>query len=296
MTLFLQVLVSGIATGAVYGLVALGVVVVFSTTRLLNFAQGQFAMIGGLVGWLLMNHWGLPFPVALIASILAGGACGWLLCVGLVNPMIERGADLIAVVIATFGVSIALSQLALLLMGPETRSVPAALSAGPTHLGGAVVTVPVMVIVIGAIIALGVFSWLRSRTAFGLALRAVGANRVGARVVGLNSDAVATWGFVLSGAITAVAGLLVAPTTGWTPNMGTETTLMAFVGAIVGGIASPYSAFLGGFLVGILGDILQAYYPSYATAVVFAVLIGVIAVRPSGLFPSAETATGALRS
>jgi branched-chain amino acid transport system permease protein len=107
---------------------------------------------------------------------------------------------------------------------------------------------------------------------------------------------VSTWGFALSGAIACFAGLLVAATTGWTPRMGMDITLMAFIGAIIGGIASPYSAFLGGLLVGLLNQIAQAYFPTFATSLVFVLLILVIAVRPRGLIASSETVTGALRS
>jgi branched-chain amino acid transport system permease protein len=296
MDFFLQVTISGLATGAVYGLIALGVVVVFSTTRLLNFAQGQFAMIGGLVGWYCLVDWNLPYVVAIAAVIAAGGLSGLLMSTVIVNPMLEKGADLISVVIATLGLSITLSQAALLIFGPETRSVPAAFSGEPIRISRAVVTQPVLGVVVGAVVCLAIFAFVRSRTHFGLTLRAVGANRVGSRVVGLNPKRIAMWGFILSGAITCLAGLLVAPTTGWTPRMGIDITVSAFIGAIVGGIANVYSAFMGGLLVGVLNQVMQAYLPSVSSALVFVALIAVIALRPRGLIPSSETATGPLRS
>jgi branched-chain amino acid transport system permease protein len=210
--------------------------------------------------------------------------------------MLDKGSNLISVVIATLGLSIALSQVALLVFGADVRSVPAAIAGPALPLGGAVVTRQVLAVITGSIFSLILFAWIRSRTQLGLSLRAVGANRLGAQIVGINPRRVSTWGFALSGAIACFAGLLVAATTGWTPRMGMDITLMAFIGAIVGGIASPYSAFLGGLVVGLLNQVAQAYFPTFATSLVFVLLILVIAVRPRGLIASSETVTGALRS
>jgi branched-chain amino acid transport system permease protein len=294
--LFLQVLVTGLATGAVYGLIALGVVVVFSTTRLLNFAQGQFAMIGGITGWYLLTKLQLPYVVALVAVPIVGALVGVAVSAALINPMLDKGADLISVVIATLGLSIVLSQVALLVFGAEARIVPAALAGPPVRFGGVVVTRQAGALIGGSILSLAVFAWIRSRSRLGLNLRAVGANRLGAQIVGINPRRVSTWGFALSGAIACLAGLLVAATSGWTPRMGMDITLMAFIGAIIGGIASPYSAFIGGLMVGLLNQMAQAYFPTFATSLLFLLLILVIAVRPRGLIASSETAAGALRS
>lgn len=299
MAYFLQVALSGLALGCVYGLVALGVVVIFSATRLLNFAQGEFLMLGGLTGWwtLTQQHW--PYVFALLAVVAVGLLAGVVVSKGVVGTMIARGADNISIVIATLAVSIVLAQGVARLSGPESRRVPSAVSGDAFSIAGAVFTRANLSIVIGSLIALGLFAYVRNHTRTGLSLRAVGANRTGARVLGMNVSAVETIAFALSGAVAALAGLLVAPVTGWTPTMGLSVAILGFISAIVGGIASPYSAFGGGLLIGLLSSVLQAYLPArfpFATAILFAVLIAVIAVRPSGLVPSAETRTGPLRS
>lgn len=299
MAYFMQVVLSGLALGCVYGLVALGVVVIFSATRLLNFAQGEFLMLGGLTAWWTLTDQNWPYPLALLAVLGVGLAAGALVSKVVVGTMLARGADHISIVIATLAVSIVIAQSVARGTGPESRGVPSALNGEPFDIAGAVYTRATLSVTIGAVLALAVFAWIRSRTRIGLSLRAVGANREGARVLGINVGSVETVAFALSGAVAAFAGLLLTPVTGWTPTMGLSAAILGFISAIVGGIASPYTAFGGGIVIGVLSSVLQAYLPSefpFATAILFAVLIVVIAVRPSGLVPSAETRTGPLRS
>jgi branched-chain amino acid transport system permease protein len=299
MSFFVQVALSGLALGCVYGLVALGVVVIFSSTRLLNFAQGEFLMIGGLVAWWTLTDQQWPYPLALAAVVAVGLLTGALLSKLVVGGMLARGVDHIYVVIATLAVAIVLAQAVAVFTGPQSRGVPSALSGEPLRIGGAVLTKGNLSIVIGSLLALAVFAWIRSRTRTGLSLRVVGANRAGARILGINVGSVETVAFALSGAVAAFGGLLLTSVTGWTPTMGLDAAILGFISAIVGGIASPYSAFAGGLVIGLLSALLGAYLPSefpFATAILFAVLILVIAVRPSGLVPSAETRTGPLRS
>jgi branched-chain amino acid transport system permease protein len=115
----------------------------------------------------------------------------------------------------------------------------------------------------------------------------------------MNVATVETIAFSLSGAVAALGGLLITPITGWTPLMGLNVALFGFIAAIVGGIANPYSAFIGGLLVGVLTTVAEGYLPTtfpFSTVIIFAVLILVIAIRPSGIVPSLETRTGSLRS
>ena len=299
MSFFLQVALTGLALGCIYGLVALGVVVIFSATRLLNFAHGEFLMLGGLAAWwtLTYQHW--PLLPAFLVVIGVGMAAGAAVSRTVVAAMIARRAENIAIVIATLAVSIVLSQAVSLLVGPQTRSVPSVLTGPPIQIGGAVMTKASLSVVIGSALALAVFAWIRSRTRIGLALRAVGSNRLGARIMAMNVSRVETIAFALSGGVAAFGGLLLTPIVGWSPRMGLNVALLGFIAAIVGGIANPYSAFVGGLLIGVLTTVAQGYLPPafpFGTVLVFAVLILVIAVRPSGIVPSLETRTGSLRS
>lgn len=299
MSFLLQVVLTGLAVGCVYGLVALGVVVIFSATRLLNFAQGEFLMLGGLAAWWTLTYERWPLPVAVVVVIAVGMAAGALVSRAVISLMISRGAETIAIVIATLAISIVLSQGVGLVTGPQSRPVPSVLTGPPIQLGGAVLTRASLSVVIGALLALAVFAWIRNRTRIGLALRAVGSNRLGARITAMNVASLETAAFALAGGVAAFGGLLITPITGWTPQMGLNIALLSFIAAIVGGIANPYSAFIGGLLIGILTTLAQGYLPPtfpFSTVTVFAALILVIAVRPSGIVPSLETRTGSLRS
>lgn len=299
MSYFLQVLFAGIALGCIYGLVALGVVVIFSATRLLNFAQGEFLMLGGFAGWwaLTSQHW--PFAAALVLVLVVGLIAGAIVSKGVVGLLLARRTESMSIVIATLAVSIVLSQGLLRLAGPGSRRVPSMISGDALHLGGASLTMATLSVCIGSVLALAAFAWIRSRTRTGLALRAVGSNRVGAQIVRINVGRVETIAFALSGAVAAFGGLMITPITGWTPTMGLNVAIFGFIAAIVGGIASPYTAFIGGLVIGVLTSVCQAYLPSqfpFASSIVFAVLIGVIAFRPGGIVPSLETRAGQLRS
>ena len=299
MAFFLQVLVTGLALGCIYGLIALGVVVIFSATRLLNFAQGEFLMLGGLTAWFTLTNRKWPLVISAVIVIAVGMLAGAIVSRGVVAVMLARGAENISVVIATLAVSIVLAQGVARYMGPNSRRVPSAISGAPIRLGGATVTKANIAVVLGSAVALVIFGYIRSRTRTGLSLRAVGANRQGARVLGVNVGSIETVAFALSGGVAAFGGLLITPITGWTPNMGLNIAIFGFIAAIVGGIANPYTAFIGGLLVGILTAVSQGYLPTnfpFSTVIVFVVLILVIAVRPGGIIPSLETRTGSLRS
>src|SRR4051812_24621097 len=137
MAFFLQVMLSGLALGCIYGLVALGVVVIFSATRLLNFAQGEFLMLGGLVGWWALSVQHLPYVVAIVLVIATGFLAGTVLSKGVVGVLLARGTKHMSIVIATLAVSIVTAQAVLRLMGPSSRSVPSMLSGAAIRLGGA---------------------------------------------------------------------------------------------------------------------------------------------------------------
>jgi branched-chain amino acid transport system permease protein len=290
---------SGIALGCIYGLVALGVVVIFSATRILNFAQGEFLMLGGLTGWWTLTYLQWPYIFGLVATVLVGAIAGVIVNKGVIALMITRQTDVTSMVIATLAVSIVVSQGVAIFTGPGNRAVPSAVSGEALNFAGVSLIRSTLVAVAGSLIALFIFSWIRNHTSTGLALRAVGLNRKGARAIGIKVGRVETIAFALSGSVAAFGGLLIAPITSWTPTMGLNIAIYGFIAAIVGGIANPYSAFIGGLLIGIISSVSQGYLPTtfpYSTSIVFAVLAIVIIIRPSGLIPSLETKTGQLRS
>ena len=295
---FLQLIVGGIARGSVIGLVAVGVVVVFSSTRLLNFAAGEFVMIGGLVAWFLLADQGWPLLLALPVVLVAGALFGVLVETSVVAPLRRRSVDPLAVVIALLGVSIVSAQVVQqFVTGPRARGVPRTIEGDPLELGGVVISLQFIAMAIAAVIAVGAFWAIRRYTSLGLALRAVGSNRDGARVTGMNVLRLERGAFALAGAVSAYAGLFITPLIGWRPTMGLEVALLAFIAAIVGGITNPFAAFLGALLIGIASALIEGYIsPLYSQAILFGVLILVVLVRPAGLIPSRDTDVGPLRA
>jgi branched-chain amino acid transport system permease protein len=294
---FLQLIVAGIARGSVIGLVAVGVVVVFSSTRLLNFAAGEFVMIGGLVSWFLLTKHGWPLLAALPIVLAAGAIFGVIVETSVVSPLRKRSVDPLAVVISLLGVSIVTAQIVQRITGPESKAVPRALKGDPLNVSGVVISQQSISMAIAAVIAVGAFTLIRQRTSLGLALRAVGSNRDGARVTGMNVHRLERGAFALAGAVSAYAGLFITPLIGWRPTMGLDVALLAFIAAIVGGITNPFAAFLGALLIGMASALIEGYIsPLYSQAILFGVLILVVLVRPTGLIGSRETDVGPLRA
>lgn len=293
----LQVLVAGIARGSLIGVVAIGIVLVFTTTRLLNFAAGEFVMVGGAFGWIVAGDSLSSWFIALVAGLVVGGIYAggveWLV----VGPLRRRGAQAIVIVIALLGVSIVTAQVVQYWAGPEMRPVRSPWPGMPFRLGDVVVARHSVLTLVGVSIAVTAFMLVRQRTNMGLALRAVGSNREGAKVIGLNVGRIEVLAFALSGVVSALAGILIAPISGWQPGMGRSVTITAFIAAIVGGISNPLAAFFGSMLIGITGVAIEIYIsPMYSTPILFVVLVLVILVRPAGLIPSRETEEGPLRA
>lgn len=294
---FAQVVLGGLSRGAVIGLVAVGIVVVYSCSRLLNFAAGEFVMIGGLVAWVGMELLGLPYPVVFVLVVLAGAVAGAGVEMAVVAPLRRRGIEPISIIIALLGVSIVVSQGMQYLIGPATRTVRTPVPGPPIDLGGVVLGRHAALTMVAAVVAGAVFWAIRKYTRLGLELRAVGANRQGALVTGMNVVRLERYGFALAGSVAAFAGLFIAPGSGWRPTMGLSIALLAFIAAIVGGISNPLSAYVGALFVGVASSMIEAYIsPLYSTVLMFGVLMIVVLVRPSGLVPSRETQVGPLRA
>ncbi len=293
----LQLFASGIARGSITGLVAVGVVVVFSSTRLLNFAAGEFVMVGGLISWFLLTDQGWPFLLAIPVVLIGGAVFGVLVETSVISPLRRRRVDPLAIIIALLGVSIVSGQIASHAVGPEIKGVPPAIKSDPVRIGSAAISWTSIVMAIAAAIAVTAFTLIRRYTALGLALRAVGASRLGAQVTGMNVTRLERGAFALAGAVSAYAGLFVTPQVGWYPTMGLNVAVLAFIAAIVGGITNPFAAFVGSLFIGVASAMIEGYInPLYSQVILFGVLIIVVLIRPSGLIASRDADVGPLRA
>jgi branched-chain amino acid transport system permease protein len=301
MGFFFQELVNGITTGALYSLVALGFSMVYGVLKLLNFAHGDLYMVGAYVGFFVIQWFGGPSALTisvplllLIMFVLAGGLVGGL------GVAIERfayrplrDAPRIAPLITAIGVSFFLENAALLLFGAQFRVYNTAdfisLSSGITIGSVTIDSVQIMVLVLGLVLTVGLRE-LVNRTKLGKQMRAVAADREAAEMMGINVNFTIAATFFLGSALAGVAGVMGGLLFNQvTPTIGFIVGLKAFTAAVVGGIGSLPGAMLGGLLIGVAESMITGYISStYTNLFVFALLIVVMLVRPSGLLGRAQ--------
>lgn len=289
MDILIPLTVSGLERGAAYALIAVGFTVIFSSTQVLNFAQGEFLMVGAMLGFAFFSIVGLPLPVALLLAVLAGGLLGLILDRVLINPLERRGASKINTIIATLAFGLVASQGMGVGISRNTEPVQslvrgAPLTAGPVRISQQ----GLLIITVTAVIAVALW-WFFSRTDVGLAVRAIGYNREGAMALGLNVSVLVAGTLVVSGVIAAIAGVLVGAVTGASAYMGLTYGVKGFAGAVLGGLGNPIAAVVGGLIIGIMESLGQFYLPrGYGSVLPYVVLIAVLLVRPGGLFPEVE--------
>ena len=283
----LQFLAGGLTAGSIYALVALGFSIIFNASKVINFAQGEFVMLGGMAA-ASMTAAGAPLALALPAAIVLASAVGLLL----EKLAIERAAraDVTTLIIITIGASIFLRGVAQLVWGKGIRALPPLSGEQPIALGGATV-LPQSLWVLGATLAIvAALSWFFGRTRLGRAMLATSHNRLAAQLVGIDVRLVLFASFGLAAALGAVAGVLIAPITFTSYDAGTMLGLKGFAAAILGGLGSFHGAIAGGLVLGLLESLGAGFVSSvYKDAIAFVVILAVLFVRPDGL-------VGALRS
>ena len=282
MSELLQFLSSGVTVGAVYALVALGFTIIYNASDVVNFAQGEFVMLGGMIT-VFAYAAGVPLPLAALLAILITAAIGVAINVFGVGP--ARGAPLISVIIITIGVSIVIRGSAQVIFGKQIYSLPGFSGETPIRLFGATI-LPQSLWVIGGGLLVFVALWLFfTRTLLGRAVLATSNNSLAAQLVGINTRFVMTFSFAMSAGIGALAGVLVAPITLTSYDVGLALALKGFAAAMLGGMGNPKGALVGGLLLGLLEALTAGYLSSqYKDAVAFIVILLVLFVRPQGLF------------
>ena len=284
---FLQLLISGTATGAIYALAALGFTLLWQASGTINFAQGEFVMVPAMVTLLAMSF-GLPiwlaFALACLASMLALGA-GFKLVV--VDPLMRHGT--IPLVIATLGLSIGMKNLVKATYSAQAQPFPNVFPDALFAVGSLKVSAYDLgtLLVAGAIVY-GLQAFL-NRTVTGRAMQAVAQNTEAATVLGIDVKRMILYVFVINALLAAVAALLVTPAYLAKFDMGDIIGLKAFYAAIIGGFNQTRGALLGGVLVGILENLMGAYVsPAYKEGVALMLFLVVILFRPEGLLGRAE--------
>jgi branched-chain amino acid transport system permease protein len=281
-----HVVVSGLATGSIYALMALSLVIIYNATRTLNFAQGEMLMVSTFIGWAAQRVFGVPLVVTLLVAVVAAAVMAWL-----VERLVIRrsiAATHWDVLIITLGLSLILRAAAGLVWTHDEFPFPSFFGTQPIAFG-AVRLAPVSLGIIGASLALmaalyALFAWTR----LGRAMRAVAQNQRAARLMGISVEHVYSRAWILAAVVGAVAGVLVAPVVFLSSKMGL-IVINGFTAAVIGGFGSMPGAVLGGMLLGVIENLAPLYLPSgIRYSVPFLVLIGILLVRPAGLLGRIE--------
>jgi len=279
---FLQFVFSGLTVGAIYALVAIGFTLIYNASDVVNFAQGEFVMLGGMTT-VFLGYAGVPLPLAAIAAVLVTTAIGLVLYRFAIAT--ASGADAVTLIIITIGASIFLRGTAEVVFDKRFHSLPPLLDSDPISVGGAAILPQSLVVLAGAAIIVLLLWVVIDRTLFGKAVIATSANRIAARLVGIDTRVIVGACFALSAAIGAIAGILITPITLTSYNAGTLLALKGFAAVMLGGIGSAVGAMVGGILLGLLEALAAGYLSaSYKDAVAFLVILCVLFAMPQGLF------------
>lgn len=276
-----QYLLSGLTTGAIYALVALGFAIIYNASHVINFAQGEFVMIGGMAAAAAFDA-GLPLPLAVVVSIGAATLIGLALERLAVEP--ARGASVVTLIIITIGASILLRGLATIVWDKRIHALPAFSGEAPIAIGGATL-LPQTLWVLGAtVVTVAALWWFFNRTLTGSAILAVSHNRFAAQLMGISVRRVLLVSFGLSAALGALAGVLIAPIafTAW--DVGVMLGLKGFAAAMLGGIGSGPGAIAGGLALGLIEALGAGYLSSaYKDVFAFVILLAALVFLPNGL-------------
>jgi branched-chain amino acid transport system permease protein len=275
-----QGLATGLVLSAVYALVALGLALVFSILKIINFAHGDFVMLGAVGTFFVFGEWGAPFAVALVAVSVGGFLVG-----AVSERLIFRPftGDLLAAFVVSLGFAWVLQMLAMEVFGSQPRSVPAVLDGTLTIAGGRITYDRLLMVAAGVAVVAAVGALLY-RTNVGRAMRAVAQNRDAAELLGVNASRVTAFGFALGAALACMAGALIAPVFSVTVEMGVQFSIKAFIVIILGGMGSLAGAVLAALVLG-LGEGLAGLAVSNSTLTLaeFLLVVLVLVLRPGGL-------------
>jgi branched-chain amino acid transport system permease protein len=279
-----QGVLSGLVTGSVYALLAIAIVIVFKTTDVPNFSQGEIFMFGGYVALFLLAVWNWNYwPAALVAVLITAFVAGMFQRVVMQKVVDSKGVG-VQMVIATLGFAYLLKGIVRKTgLGDTPRSLPSIVSQDSVMIGQAALTKLDLAIFATALVAMGLLWWMFTKTRAGKAMRAVGMNPRGAQIVGVNLTRIRMQIWCLTGVLSAVSALLITPKILITPDIG-HIAIVAYAAAIVGGFTSLPGAVLGGFIIGILENLVGLFISSNAIVVTpFLAIMVVLLFRPQGL-------------
>lgn len=283
MDVLIQLVLNGILLGSMYAIISVGLTLIFGIVRVVNFAHGEFLMVGMYAAYLLAAKFGLHPYAAAVPIVILLFAIGAAVQRFLIQPLL--GAEEHIQIFATVGLSTALVNLALLVFGADLYSIPPSAAQGTVMLGGfSLVKGQLVMFVCALALVAGLHLFMQS-TALGRAIRATAQNRTAALLMGVKVDQIYVIAFGIGAACVGLASALVMPLYPVTPTIGTYFVLTAFVVVVLGGMRSMYGAFFGAMIIGLV-DSLSGYYiaPDLKEVVYFAIFLAILIFKPTGLF------------
>jgi branched-chain amino acid transport system permease protein len=281
-----QLVVNGLALGSLYALTALGIVLIYKTTDVINFAQGETAMFSTFVAFTLLTALHLPFIPAFVLTLFFA----FLLGVFIERVILRRVAmnSTLNAVIVTVGLDLVVLGLAGWIWGYDIRTFPAPVGDEPLRLGTVVLSqLNALILFITLLLMVLLFSFFRYSVT-GIAMRAVAQNRLAAQLMGIHINFINALGWGMGTALGAVTGILIAPLNYLDPTMMGDLVLKAFAAAVLGGFTSLPGAVVGGLLLGIIDSVVGFQVPQLRTTIAFALIVLVLVIRPGGLLGQRE--------
>jgi branched-subunit amino acid ABC-type transport system permease component len=282
--MFNQLFINGLIAGAIYALVASGFSLIYSTCKFVHFAHGATIAFSAYFLYLLFSGLGLNFWLSIIFAIIFGSFLGWLMNKIVYKKLRQRKASNVILLIASVALLIFFESLILLLFGADVKTIGYIKISKGIEIINAIITPLQIVIIIVSIILLFLLFLFMKKTKIGKAMRAVSDNKDVAEVVGISSEKIYNWSFIIGSAIAGIAGILVGLEQNLEPTMGTNLMIKGFTAAIVGGIGSVPGAILGSFLLGFAENFGIWFLPSgYKDAIAFVILFIFLLLRPQGI-------------
>ena len=287
MAQLLQFLFSGLTVGATYALAGLGFTLIYNASNVINFAQGEFIMLGGMLA-VLFAQAGLPMPVVLLLAIAIPAVVGVVMEKVAIEPI--KGAETVSLIIVTIGASLVIRGLIQVWLGKGTHSLPAFSGDAPLQiLGATLLPQSLWVLGVTAVVVAGLWYFF-NRTLTGKAMLATSVNRTAAELVGINTNWVLFMSFAMAAGLGALGGILITPITMTSYDVGIMLGLKGFVAVVVGGLGNGLGAVVGGLLVGVLEAMGAGYISSaYKDAMPFVLILLVLFFMPRGLFGGKST-------
>jgi len=280
-----QLLSSGITMGAIYALVALGFVTISRASQIINFAQGEFVMLGGVVTFFFLNGVRLPYPLAALIAVMIVVLIGFAMYLSVLYPL--RKASILILIMATLGISIFLSSTSGLIFGTLPKALPPFSGGQPVQVGEISFLPQSVWVLVSTLVLLIFLYFLSHRTLLGKAMEASSTDPLGADLLGISRNLMVFLAFGVSAGVGAFAGILITPIFFTSYSSGTLLGLKGFIAAVLGGWGKNSGAILGGFVLGIVESLSLAFIPSgYKDAVAFVILLLILYFRPKGILGS----------